>query len=88
MMDPELQTHIIKISENIAGIDAKLTSVKENLEYHIRADETKFKDLYERHRGHEQFQNRVKGTAKGVSLLATLAVGLLAFWQQLVSVFK
>ena len=87
-MDQDLQNHIIDIKAMLASQNATLESVKNNLDYHISADERKFNDLYERHRHHDEFKNRVKGTAKGVSLLAIAAAGLLAFWQQLVEAFK
>lgn len=87
-MDQDLQNHIIDIKAMLGSQSSTLTALKNNLDHHIAADERKFIDLYERHRQHEEFKNRVKGTTKGIGLLATLAVGALAFWQQILEAFK
>lgn len=72
-MDPELQGHIIDIKSALSEQGATLRAVNDKLDYHINADESKFKDLYARHSEHDKFQARARGYTKGVTALAAVA---------------
>jgi hypothetical protein len=82
-MDQELHTALLDISTQLASQTAKLDAVKEVVEDHVRRDETKFKDLYEKHNEHDKFQARTKGIAKGAGLLGTVAAAVVGIYIQL-----